>query len=123
MEYTVDYFIEKFSAIPDDEWYVGDYANLEETRRCARGHCGKRIFVESPEDNALVNLFEYNVNVIGYVVSNINDGKDIRYNQPTAKERIVAALWDIKKDQSPQISNPPVFIEDIIGVKKLAETH
>jgi hypothetical protein len=38
MIYDVDYFIEKFSSIPEDEFITGDWENNQ--GKCANGHCG-----------------------------------------------------------------------------------
>lgn len=35
MQYTIQYFIDKFEAIPEDLWYVGDFSNLGGTKHCA----------------------------------------------------------------------------------------
>lgn len=40
-EYTVDYFIEKFSAIPKSKWKTG-HLTCKNGAKCALGHCGVR---------------------------------------------------------------------------------
>lgn len=52
-QYTPQYFIDKFEAIPEENWCI----------------------------------------------SSVNDGLDERYQQPTPKQRILAALRDIQKEQ------------------------
>jgi hypothetical protein len=91
MTYDVDYFIAKFEAIPEDEWCVGHFISMDGTK-CALGHCGDEGTGDSPEANALGCLFPY----LGDVI-NINDGRHSDYPQPTPKQRILAALNDIKK--------------------------
>lgn len=39
MNYNVDYFIEKFTAIPDHLWGTGHFYNSGTGTRCARGLC------------------------------------------------------------------------------------
>ncbi len=50
--YDIDYFIEKFSAIPDDKW--GKY-NLRNNagQRCALGHCGVKSLDEDPDEEVI----------------------------------------------------------------------
>jgi hypothetical protein len=117
MEYNVDYFIRKFSAIPEYKWFVGDYSDghLIDPKCCARGHCGKRRFgVVCEEDDALLKLFDFNL-LNRQCIAHINDGRDKNYPQPTPKQRILAALYDIKRKQDPQFNHPPVTVEDLIG--------
>lgn len=40
MKFDVDYFIAKFTAIPDEKWCR--YHLLDQGRSCALGHCGER---------------------------------------------------------------------------------
>jgi hypothetical protein len=92
VKYTVDYFIEKFSAIPDEKWWTGDYEN--KGRFCALGHCGEKFMRGgmTEESMALGRLFE---EYLICAVASVNDGKGL-YPQPTPKARILAALQDIK---------------------------
>lgn len=95
--YTVDYFINKFEAIPEEKWCIEKWA--DDDKRCAFGHCGVNTdnFLSYPsEAKGLADLFP-----LSCVVFDINDGDDKRYQQPTPKQRILAALYDIKKAQSP----------------------
>lgn len=97
--YTVDYFIKKFEAIPEDKWHTGEYS--DGIKKCAMGHCQDRTrrhtnSLYGPEFDAIVSLFK----TLGggdYGIAIINDGCDLRYRQPTPKQRILAALYDIKK--------------------------
>lgn len=95
--YTVDYFIEKFSKIPEKEWCVNYYYIFEGTypeKRCALGHCGEHKMVVSPEAESLRNLFMQNL-VIS--VDRVNDSScDGVFPQETPKARILAALEVIK---------------------------
>jgi hypothetical protein len=101
-QYTPDYYISKFEAIPDKFWTTGNYA----TRRgdtlvcCAYGHCGVRgIFDEQDGNNeeadALRDLF-LRCPLKPASVIEINDGRNPNFQQPTPKARILAALREIK---------------------------
>ena len=96
--YDVNYFIKKFEAIPDEKWVIGDFDGPNESH-CAAGHCGmNRIFGKSGiwprEYKALFELFR----PIGIAIPVINDEKTHRYQQETPKQRILAALYDIREE-------------------------
>lgn len=92
---NIDHFIKKFEAIPDDLWTVDVY-RASSGRHCALGHCGESFTVGiTDESRALENLFS-DLNV---PVSSVNDGKDSRFQQPTPKQRILAALNYLKNEQ------------------------
>lgn len=90
MKYDVDYFINKFEAIPEEEWGTGTYNNLE-GQKCAYGHCGAPYNTEETE--ALDKIRGPG----NWAIATINDGKCPLYNQDTPKQRILAALNDLKK--------------------------
>lgn len=94
--YTVDYFIEKFEKIPEDLWFMGDYFNENKTSFCALGHCG----CDGEEGDTMEGIALYKL--LNYDIPEINDGEHNIYQQPTPKQRILAALYDIKKMQSPK---------------------
>lgn len=104
--YTVDYFISKFSAIPDNLWNAGEMID-KHGRHCAYGHCGVTDGdivndTMNEEGKALSDLFYKNGLIPHLSVIGVNDGNDKRYKQPTPKQRILAALYDIKKLQQPK---------------------
>jgi hypothetical protein len=85
--YDIDYFIDKFEAIPEDRWVSDKYFNPL-GQCCAVGHCG----IVGPEALALKVIF-----VKGdTLVERVNYGADQRFQQPTPKQRILAALHHIK---------------------------
>lgn len=100
--YTVDYFIQKFEAIPEEKWTRLSFINQD--RSCALGHCGVRTAYNNysgialtEEGDALRNLFN---NHLDFDVMTVNDDCVCSaYPQPTPKARILAALTDIKKKQ------------------------
>lgn len=102
-EYTVDYFIEKFEAIPDEKWCTGVFEDMTGAC-CALGHCGYRGYNVTDESRSLSRLFgRY------HQVGCINDGDELgdgeiveKYGY-TPKERILNALREIKsKDAGEQ---------------------
>lgn len=112
MIYDVDYFIRKFKAIPEERWMTDVLGR--NGIHCAIGHCigncsGSEPFYDkfesSEEAVCLVNVLSrlkikraknvqgnYNTSVVI-----INDGSGKEYQQPTPKQRILAALYDTKK--------------------------
>lgn len=99
-EFTVDYFIKKFEAIPEDKWLDdGDYSNAYGTKFCAFGHCGRLTDQWNDEAAALQKI----IKSAGLHVISLNDKGGGKYNQPTPKKRILAALYDIKKIHKEQV--------------------
>jgi hypothetical protein len=120
--YDVDYFIRKFSEIPEENWYAGSYCHPNIEAYCALGHCGERYSNASiisgtvertGESSALRSLVG---KILGLDIVDINDTiYNPSYQQPTPKQRVLAALYDIKRAKYPEISEPPVYVEDLIG--------
>jgi hypothetical protein len=106
MNYNVDFFIEKFEAIPEEKWGIGRRVDTE-NRRCALGWCyptskeARRsesiMFADYGEAEMLIELFELSL-IRG--VGGVNNGTNMNYQQPTPKQRILAALYDIKSNQA-----------------------
>ena len=113
MEYTVSYFIGKFSSIPDYLWRTGNFELMGQS--CAAGHCGIRESGKLNEEvNALIGMLSKLRITLGYgyvfygnplldTVAVINDGHCMEYQQPTPKQRILTALYDVKKLQEPKV--------------------
>lgn len=95
MEYTVDYFINKFEAIPENRWWMGNYQSpLGLDKYCAFGHCGasNNNFAINDSIKALSKIGNDNFHPIHL----INDGADSGYKQETPKQRVLAFLNDVK---------------------------
>lgn len=95
--FTVDYFILKFSTIPDRLWTTGKYAG-EQGTKCAYGHCGLSSSEYIPEAAALTQLFQRYLDVNPFF---INDGHMMGVEAQfitgnTPKQRILNALKRIK---------------------------
>lgn len=116
MEYTVDYFIEKFSNIHKSKWTIGIFRSHivgSQDVCCALGHCGVEDDLNTAESFALKQLFKHlnvtshlhpdqevidpiDINRISWKVPIINDGRAAEYRQNHPKDRILAALYNIK---------------------------
>lgn len=114
MQYDVDYFIRKFEAIPEEMWcthlrYGGGGTH------CALGH------IEASSTNSGKEEFEFKMlmqgNQTSLTVVRINNGDDGRYQQPTPKQRILAALYDIKKLNSEPLAQECDASKDEQGTK------
>lgn len=93
-EYTVQYFIDKFTAIPEELWFEEEFTNpANPEQHCAYGHCGcNPESQENMEANSLDRLFrDHDLNV-----ALVNDGMSALFQQPTPKARILAALETFK---------------------------
>lgn len=91
-KFNKQYFIAKFEAIPENHWCVGNTENMD-GQRCAIGHCVQNDgeTLDEEEAEALKVLF-----VTSGSIADINDNKNSTYKQPTPKQRVLAALRDIK---------------------------
>lgn len=97
VKWDTDYFIKKFSAIPDELWITG--VLFKEGACCALGHCGwGRVTEAFPrEADALITLVR-NAGIRGNV-ADLNDGMHPDFTQPTPKARILAALEVVKQEE------------------------
>jgi hypothetical protein len=97
----VGYFINKFTAIPGDQWCVHQLVNYR-NQKCALGHCDWTMWTKTNEGKSLVELFD----LFNLSVYDVNDGvnmyrtwiaeKNLPYlNHP--KQRILQVLNQIHK--------------------------
>lgn len=104
MKYDVDYFIQKFEAIPEDLWCMGTLTLGD--KHCALGHCGVRN-IQTEGSEALLSIFAEASTILkekGVIkwhlhVAGVNDGgtwATTLFKQNTPRERILAALNYIK---------------------------
>lgn len=111
-EFTIDYFINKFEAIPEERWTTGTFKRIINTPEkldyqcCALGHLGLKkhddIFLNE-KAKALQSFF--NKDTSGrpscVPVTNINDDYSERYHKgETPKQRILNALKSIKQNEN-----------------------
>jgi hypothetical protein len=59
MQYTVDYFIDKFEKIPEELWCVESFTIITLGQSCALGHCGYSDFenIFNSETESLSTMF------------------------------------------------------------------
>lgn len=96
MKYDVDYFINKFMAIPEDRWCQGEFEN-DLGQCCTLGHCGMNGSEFTEEGWALSELvseYYYKSGITYHPVTKINDG-----DGPNPKENILRVLTKIKEKQ------------------------
>lgn len=93
----IKHFINKFEKIPEEQWCAFTTINAQ-GQRCALGHTmtdGTWVTRTAETDN-LISLFGRHEENI----PDINNGRFSRYNQPTPKLRVLAALRDkLAKEQ------------------------
>lgn len=141
MEYTVDYFIDKFESIPEKRWLSkGGIINkgiFSGIKCCAQGwclpsdtlygllqekqvsHCSFDLYdIKYLEIISLLEIFKPYSDNPSVFISTINNGFNYAYNQKTAKQRILSALYDIKKLQQPE--QPKV--KEVIRYVSVSET-
>lgn len=87
MTYDLDYFITKFSAIPEDKWTTGKYTDGD--CYCAYGHCGL-------SDDANRNSESDALFSISMVIPDVNDGLGYTAFGTTPKQRVVNYLKSLK---------------------------
>lgn len=91
-EFDIDYFIQKFSKIPADQWTKASYKD-KKGHYDALGHCGETDSKNpTTESLALEDIFQK----ADLRVSLVNDGECDKYKQATPKDRILTALNDIR---------------------------
>lgn len=111
-KYDVNYFINKFSKIPEKRWITDTFVGVNPLNRCARGFCltAKSAFKAWRGKDAVEVLREYNEELValdglfgqvseGIVIALINNGWVKEYQQATPKQRVLAALQDLKLEQ------------------------
>lgn len=92
--YTEAYFIEKFQAIPFENWATEEYEN--NGCFCALGHCGETSASVTDESSclrSLINMKLIKVGLYELTVAHINDGElNTDRLGATPKERILTIL-------------------------------
>ena len=115
--FTTDYFIEKFSAIPDNQWVTGSFR--KDGQRCALGHCGVTSTLRlTPEAKALCSLFEEYFKTRRYPsqidlmikgASRVMLVNDIEQPHTTPKGRILKVLGDIREREIKELQEAAVL--------------
>lgn len=134
--YDVDYFLRKFHSIPEEGVIAHDQGR--NGRHCAIGWCknahgayGNSDVYGSKEAAALTKLF-ISAGIVcndpyyterGWSVAEVNNGDNERYQQDTPKQRILAALYDIKAKQQPEVKERIVYITVDAPVRELQKAE
>lgn len=80
------------NAIDSSDWGCFKYYDQTTGKKDVLGHYGCREFYISPEGMKLAHAFKkYNLNIV-----NVNDGFDSNFAQTTPKERVIAAINQIR---------------------------
>ena len=87
---------EFLASIPDEKWQVGNYG-IHGGRCCALGHLG--LAERMPHDGDTMGDMRRTVkeavaDFLRVGLPTINDGRDPRFQQPTPKARVLAALHE-----------------------------
>jgi hypothetical protein len=101
---TATEFIEFFEAIPEEKWTTGTFKKGDQC--CAEGHLRQRRTRYRHNIERLEKLLRPVCSATTELsaVVFINDGLDLRFPQPTPKQRILAALREIQaKEQQASI--------------------
>ncbi len=100
-KFTVDYFINKFNAIPHEKWTIG-MGEYDNDSTCALGHCGSTSMPSTKEAIALAKLL-FNSLKIGNdyeeTVYIINDCKNSSYGGGAARYDGICELGDSPKER------------------------
>lgn len=127
------YFINKFEAIPEEKWCIGEFAG-KDGAKCANGHCGvtqldhfyftresralQRVFANTIVHYSSGRIAEDHFYPDGQRYSNIaaaiNNSNTIEYQQDTPKQRILAALRDIQAVE--QADNAVEAVKEILSI-------
>jgi len=103
MEYTKEYFIKKFEAIPEENWVTGPKGFIcKNGKACALGFTGVSGeggigYTVTEETMALIKLFGgNNFNKDCELVWSVNDGRQKKYKGRSPKRRIINYLKALK---------------------------
>ena len=91
-EFTIDYFIEKFEAIPESQWCIKTTED-EFGRKDASGHCGVKRSGPLTREALVLNKFVYTDYLC---ISYVNDGTLAAATGSTPKARVVNVLKKLK---------------------------
>lgn len=97
-QFNAQFFINFFGAIPGKDWCSGNLVDGQ-GRKCAYGHLTPELSMEeiNPELENEFNKLGIENGIDNFAA--INNGKNPNYQQPTEKQRILAALRDIRNKE------------------------
>lgn len=111
MKYDVDYFIEKFEAIPEEKWIKGGTYDFAGTgNHCVLGHCGIKNMHDkvrlNDEQKALFKIFGASTNYMykgrnmGPNWSKVYEVNDKGTSKLSAKKNVIEFLKSVKHKQA-----------------------
>lgn len=120
--YNVDYFIKKFEAIPENQWITGGLGY--KGRHCALGHCGvTNLSHHNKESSALGQLLGLSCPGEVWKINDLAAWSDPVCDPyrhlPTPKQRILAALLDVKAKQQSEVKERIVYVTVDASVREL----
>lgn len=99
--------LEKFyREIPDNEWGTRRLISQDGTACCAMGHLQavkqhgiffERIPIPNSFRSVRIKALQSIMALTATSIAAINDGENMRYQQPTPRERIIAFLQDVQQ--------------------------
>ncbi len=123
-KFDVDYFIKKFEAIPENLFTTDTFRS--DGQYCALGLCGMNYtnskWAKEPINRVPESILEARslLEVLPLTTA-INDGNNSYYQQPTPKQRVLAALYDIKTTQQPKAEEPKERTVYVVISEKIKE--
>jgi hypothetical protein len=114
---TIQEIIDYMQSTPDDSWGV-DVVRSSDGKNCFFGHLFN-MGVDENESNFIWSVFE-EVWATTYMIYQVNDGTDPRYQQPPAKQRVIQYLKDLRDGKE---KNTRQLMEDYESVPDLKEKH
>lgn len=121
MEYNVDFFIEKFQAIPELRWWTGQYISNDGYAKCAMGHCGCVSGFDAEFNKEVSSLILLFGGFLGFNIHSINDGDNRAFPEATPKQRILSALHKIKEIQQGQMESQNMDITQSLASLPIVE--
>lgn len=112
INYNIDYFIKKFEAIPEQNWCIK--AVRKDHQCCVMGHCLQKGEFTSEELLSLGKVFGSLS-----LAMNINNGDSSNYKQSTPKQRILAALYDLKAKETSIVEEKKEVVKTVYKVVKI----
>lgn len=94
-DFNLDKLIEYLEGTSSDAWLLGHCRTKDGSQGCLMSHVFDWGGGDDGQGGAAVAIFEECI-ATTYMFFPINDGEDPRYPQPTAKERCIAYLKDIR---------------------------
>lgn len=89
-------FIRYLQSTRDDEWQTGTVRNQDNTKNCVMGHLVNYIYGKN-YDGIITPAWDWfeEIWATTYMTYPVNDGKNPKYQQGSARERVIAYLTNL----------------------------